>query len=643
MLSVLRFAGLSVILLLLMNILLKKQITETENPLVLVAIDNSSSITSTTDSKIIEQLNSSADELAESIGDKYTVKRLLFGSGTRNSNNAPDFSDKETDLSDLFATVENNYGNQNIGALIIASDGIYNKGSNPSYLTEKLNYPVYTIALGDTSEVKDLILQKVDHNEVAYLGNNFPVEITLQAKKLNGNSVWVELLEQGVTKSKQKVDIHGDNFSSVLQFTLSASVSGVAQFTARVTVVDGEKNKNNNAQKFAVEVIDNRDKILILSESPHPDIAAIKNSIENSSAYEVTYAQAATFAAPLKPFSLVILHGAAGSAEKWMSASTAAGVPVWIINPQSPDHLPGLKISTNFSRFNDAECFADKTFRLFNISDELRKFINSAPALKTFFGNYSVSNGSSSLINQRIGSVETENPVLLFSETGGIKNAVFAGDGLWKWKLRNYAEHQNFDLFNELISKCIQFLSVKSDKSFFRIKSPRLIPENEVLSIEAEVYNKSYELITEPDVLLKLINQDQKQFNYTFGKTGTGYKLDLGALPAGEYRYEASVNANNEIYKKAGTIAVQEVIAEKLNTVADHQLLFQLSAKSGGKLLYPSQTGQLAKQILANEYIRPVAYTQTSTVEIIDLRWLFWLVLIFFGIEWFFRKRYLTI
>jgi len=55
---------------------------------------------------------------------------------------------------------------------------------------------------------------------------------------------------------------------------------------------------------------------------------------------------------------------------------------------------------------------------------------------------------------------------LIYSEINGVKNANFLGDGLWKWKMRDYVDHNNHNLFNELISKTVQYLSVKADKSF---------------------------------------------------------------------------------------------------------------------------------------------------------------------------------
>ena len=90
-------------------------------------------------------------------------------------------------------------------------------------------------------------------------------------------------------------------------------------------------------------------------------------------------------------------------------------------------------------------------------------------------------------------------------------------------------------------------------------------------------------------------------------------------------------------------ISVLEVSAEKINTVANHDLLFQLSERSGGKLYYPNELEKLEKALLSNETIKPITYSQSSVLSLIELRWLIILLLALFSLEWFIRKRYLHI
>jgi hypothetical protein len=269
--------------------------------------------------------------------------------------------------------------------------------------------------------------------------------------------------------------------------------------------------------------------------------------------------------------------------------------------------------------------------------------MNQLPAVKTFFGNYSLPAGSSPLLKQRLGSVDTEQPLLYFSATEGVKYGVFLGEGLWKWKLRDFVEHKNTRLFAEFVSKCIQYLSAKTDKSFFRVSAPRVINENEAMEIDAELYNKAYEAVNAPDVLMTVTNEKDQKFNYTFSKTANAYHLSIGSLPPGEYRYKASASLASEQFSKEGRFIVKEMVAERLNPVANHTMLKQLSARSGGQFYPASAMQQLTENITASGDMKTIVYSSTLTRPLIDKELIFFIVLVLLGVEWFLRKRYLII
>lgn len=635
----LRFVSVSVIVLLLLNLLLKRTINETEKPILLFATDNSASVVSASDSSEIKTtFLTLLNKIKSGLTDKYAIQSVLFGSKVIPAEQ-PDFSDKETDISQLLSEADNSYANQNIGALIIISDGIINRGYTNTDIAGKFKFPVYTVALGDTTLKKDLLLKKVNHNQVVYFGNKFPVETIIQALKLKGKEATVSIYKDGVKKSGQLLKINNDNFTQNLNFVLEADKPGVQKYRVVISSISEEINPDNNAMDFIVDVIDTREKILLLSEAPHPDLAAIKESLEASHTYEVETSAAFDFNKPLKPYSLVILHSLSVNHLSLINELNNNNQPYLLINPKANENLPGLKISSNYNKQNETEPVYNKNFSLFTISDELKNYIKELPAINTQFGNYNTSSGANSLIFQKIGMVETENPVILFNDNSGRKTGIIAGDGIWRWKFRDYADHNNHTLFNELILKTVQYLSVKADKSFFRLVTKKIITENENIEFTAEVYNQSYQPITDPDVSVILTDSAGKQFNYTMSKNGSSYYLNCGLFPTGEYSYKATVKVNNNVFTKSGNITIKAIVAEKINTVANHALLYQLAKQSGGKLFYKNQLDQLAKDLENNELIKPVTYTQKLLSDLIDLKWIFFLILGLLSIEWLLRKR----
>lgn len=637
-LAALRFVSISLIAILLLDIFIKRLVNETEKPVIILAQDNSSSILASKDStKLKNEYTKALTSFITNVKDKYDVKSYQFDSESKPSvplMSGINFTGKETDISKLFSDIENNYANKNIGAIILATDGIYNKGTNPLYSIEKFNAPIYTIALGDTIPLKDVWIQTINHNQVAYLGNSFPVEVVVNAIDLKDKSVSVSVSQNGKVLKTENLTINSNAFSTTLNYLLEADKPGIQKYTVAISYLNEDKNIQNNTQSFIIDVIDNREKVLILANAPHPDIAALEQSISAPQTYEVEVALINEFSKPLKPYSLVIIHQVNNIPQRINNELKANNQSVFYIGTNTGSSAKTLFSSKN----NDAEGVYQKEFSLFTLSDELKNYIKDFPAVATPFRNGAVANGANILIAQKIGVVETEDPLLLFTEINGVKTAQFLGDGIWKWRMRDYADHNNHNLFNELISKTVQYLSVKADKSFFRVFTKKIINENEAIDFTAEVYNQSYELVTEPDVTLILKDNKNKTYNYTFNKKQTMYGLSAGQFPAGEYSYEAKVKYGDKLYTKTGIIIIKEIVSEKINTVANHQLLFQISKQSGGKLFYENQLEQLQKEILASDSIKSITYSHKQLTDLVNLKWLFFVILAFLSIEWFLRK-----
>ncbi len=636
----LRFISVSLVCLLLLDFLMKQVVNDTEKPVIVFVQDNSTSMVSARDSADIrtaylKDLRSMLDQLS----DKYEVNSYLFDNTLR-SGSSYDFSGKETDLSQALKDIANDYANRNVGAVILASDGIYNKGVNPVYAAARSNYPVYTIALGDTTPLRDVWIQALRHNQVSYLGNGFPVEVVVNATDLKGKDVTISVSQNGQVKKTQELKIGSDHYSGTFNFILDADKPGVQKYNVVVSSPAEDKNKLNNAQSFVIDVIDNREKILLLCNAPHPDVAAIAQAIASNQGYETEVAQVQDFRKPLKPYSLVILHQLQPNAisQKLLAELKNNNQPYWVIGLTPYDFIGGLSVRTMSNKLADAEAVCRKEFSLFTISDDLKNYIRELPALKCALANYEAPTGFSMLISQRIGVVDTDNPILVFGESNGVKKAAFLADGIWRWRLRDYADHQDHSRTNELINKTIQYLAVKADKSFFRVYTKKIINENEPLDFTAEVYNQSYELITEPDVNVVIKDAKGKTYNYTFSKKQNNYVLNAGIFPAGEYTYEAKTKTGDQLLTKSGVIIVKEIVAEKLNTVADHAILYQLSKQSGGKLFHRHDLEKLAKEIIDNEVIRPVTYSHKQLTDLLNLKWICLLIVMLLCMEWFLRK-----
>jgi len=656
--GLLRFLSVTAIACLLLNPLLKTVFREVEKPVIVIAQDNSESIVVGKDSAFYRTAyKAGLEKLVHDLSDKFDVRMYTFGDqlkevppqvlANEGGLDVVNFREKETDMSSLFEELDTRYANRNLGAVIIASDGLYNKGLNPVFSSGRLKAPFFTVALGDTTVRKDLLISKVINNRLAYLGNKFQAEVVVDARRCKGESAVLSVTKGDNTVFTQKVDITSDSYTNTIPFELEAKEAGLQRYRVKLSVLPGELSLVNNVQDLFIDVLDGREKVLLLADAPHPDLAALKQTIESNQNYEVEVATVKEFDKKLNGYNLIILHQlpSVNGTAKVVSEAMSSEVPLMIIAGTQTNtrglnaFQAGLQINTSGQRFNEVQAVLEEHFPLFTISEGLRSYLPKFPALQAPFGSYRAGSSCVPLLYQEVGIVKTKDPLMVFNQLGEKKICVLAGEGIWRWRLQDFADHGNHDLFNELINKTVQYLAVKQDKSQFRITCRNNFKENQALEMEAEVYNESYELINEPEVTLEIDNAGGKKFTYTFNKTTNAYRLNAGMFPPGNYRFQAKTKVADKVLTQQGEFSVSPLVLEAVNTTADHQLLYQLARKHQGEMVYPAQLDQLAEKIKQREDIKPVIYNPKKLVDLVELKWIFFVLLLLLSAEWFMRKR----
>lgn len=646
----LRFLSVAILVFLLLEPLIRTEKRTVEKPVIVIAQDNSESLLLSKDSSFYRnEFARSLQELKDQLSADYEVQTYSIGGEIREGLNFG-FGDKQTNLSQLFSELYTRFYNRNLGAVILASDGIYNQGNSPVSVARKLKgVPVYTIMMGDTTIRKDQLIQDLAYNRLAYLGNEFPVELIAEAKKMNGQIMNIELQHNGNTLQSQQIQINTGQFSHTFKFRLEAKQTGLQHYRILIKPAEEELTLLNNAQDFYVEVLNSKQKILLLANSPHPDLGAIRNALEANSNYAVDEKMIQDFNTVPDNYSLAILHqlpSATNPAKDLILQLQNKGIPVlYILGNQSNINEFNrlntgiqLKVSRSGSSNNNITAALNKGFTYFTMPDNTARKFAHFPPLQVPFGEWHFSPAVSVLFNQQLGTINTNYPLIAFNKEGRQKTGVIAGEGIWRWRLADFADNGSGELFDELIQKSVQFLSSKENKSFFRVFAKSDYREDEKIIIDAELYNESYELINDPDIEIIITNKDKKEFRFMFSRNGNSYRLNAGRLPAGEYDYSASVVVNNKTHTASGKFTVSPVQIEMMNAIANYQVLQNLAAETGGKALLPAQLGELNDLIHNKEEIVEVAYTSKKLDTILNFWWIFFLIVLLLGSEWFIRK-----
>jgi hypothetical protein len=650
LLSILRFATGFITTFLLLNPVLKWMNNTTEKPIIVLMQDNSKSQEKAFTKINKNQYTTTLTETINKLGKNYVIKQYSYGNKVKDTSGIT-LLDNSTDIAEALEQISSTYENENLGAIIISGDGIYNKGANPALLSLPIKASLYAIGLGDTTLNKDALLQNIYCNKIVYSGDKFAVKLDALGIMLNNENAVINIKHKSSGKivGTKTVQFNGNKSSKQAEIILDAIGKGVQQYTATISNINGEVNTVNNSQDFYVDVIDSKEKILLLSNAPHPDIFAIREALKVNKNLDIEVTTIDQFKGNASDYNLIVMHNlpsAKNNCSNIISAAKSSGCGLLYIvgNQTNLTALNGIQsavsIKSNTSSTTDALGIYNKGFNYFTINEANANKISALPPIQAAFGQYSLGPNTQVLFNQKIGSVSTQNALWAMQQQAGVRCGVIAAEGIWRWRLYDYIQHKNHQIIDEFIQKTIQFLVVKQDKKPFKAHvSKSIFSINESIAFDAELYNDNYELITPNEVNLIIANNKSERFTYTLNKNEKNYSLDIGTLPAGEYNFEARTSYNGKNYNELGAFKVVDIDIENSNTVADFNLMQQLSNKYGGKFLYPSQVAELANLIPKDKNVNSVIKSELENEPLINWKWLFGVLLALLATEWFVRKR----
>lgn len=618
-----------------------------EKPVFLIVHDNSASVQEATDSVTRKNLHEKIIETRELLvnrGYKSEIHTL-----TDDEVNEFNYPSNTSDINGALKRIANRYEGQNVAGVILVSDGIYNAGLSPLY--SNFNFPVHTIGIGDTTVRADIALKNIAYNKIAYQGNKFPLRAEVQIKNIPASRITATLLKRGKVVERQT-----KNFSTgqllTFDFQPSADEQGIQKYDVQIETRPEEYNTKNNRSSVFVEVVEGRKKILCIAASPHPDIKALREVITKNSNYEFILhipdvnPQQASVLTP-ENIDLVIFHqtpDVRGKTTQLFQSFMKSKSSVFLILGHQSDlqqiarHNIPLKFESIPRDYDEVTPVINPALSNFSISAEAITAFSSFPPVSVHFGKMQVPGDVSPVLMQRVGSVTTDKPLLILSNQDSKKIGVMLGEGLWRWRLNEFDRRENTLAFDEVFGKLIQFLSTTEDKRKFRSYPLRQeFSETEAVVFESQVYNDIFEPVYGNTVEIDITNEGGQRTNYNYVISPGNIRYQIGGLKEGVYRYRARTALNGKPAEVRGEFAVVERKAELQNLTADFDLLRKLSDNTGGNFYTASNTEQL-KTFLQRTEATNVIHSEETYDSIINLKWVFWILLILITAEWGLRK-----
>jgi hypothetical protein len=642
--ATLRFLMYSMAAFLLMQPLIQSLRRDKEKALIAVLADNSQSI-EMGKNQVPGWFSDLQNEL-NSLGSNYELKYYRFDEVVQEADSL-DAKGYRSNISAGLEYVEGVLRNRNLGAVILASDGIYNAGADPLMMAGNLQAPVFTIALGDSTRYADARIARVESNRIAFLGNKFPVRIHTRTQSASGNTLRLQVQRDGRVLYSKSIVVGSDDHYSLDNIELEADRPGLNKYQISISPLASELNTANNRQNIYIEVLDSRKKVLMLAAAPHPDIGALKQAFEDRQQVEVELLYLPAAMPDLSTFDMAVLYQLPGlkqDARQWINSLRQASIPVlFCLGLQSDvrafDALElGLRVAGPSAKYNDVSPSVNPKFNLFRPAEQTMALFPVLDPLQVPFGEFNAAADMQNLLFQRIGKLSTDKPLLSFYEQQGWKTAFITGEGVWRWRLAMFRESGTHQWFNDLMAMSLQYLAVSEKKGRFRVEWPGNILQSDQVISRAELYNASFQPEPGKEIRLDLRDPDGKTFNYIYSENGEAYALNLGYLQPGTYSYRASVKDVAGVSPISGSFEVEEVNVESMVLQADHRLLSSIAALRQAEILYPSEIDRLSDLIRAREDIKPLVYINRRYTDLAQWPAYLIIILMLLTAEWLIRR-----
>ena len=633
----LRFITIFSVLLLLINPVFRTETFSLIKPKLPILIDNSESISELNQtinvSDFITSLKSNKD-----LNKKFELSFYTFGNEFK-INDSLTFNEKNTNISEALL-LTNQLFKDEVAPTILITDGNQTLGNNYEFSSINFKNNIYPVVIGDSAKYLDLKIEQLNTNRYAFLKNNFPVEIILVYQGSKNITSQFEVKKGTTTVYKETIEFTKNDKTKILKFTLPASSVGFQKYTAQINPITEEKNTINNSKQFVVEVIDQSTNVLIVSDIVHPDIGAIKRAIESNEQRKVTIKKPFEALSIVNDHQLIILYQPNRSFTNIYSEINKLNKNTLVFTGQQTDWYFLNNIQDNYIKevTNQSENVVgilNKNYGAFVINDI--DFSDYRP-LKTLFGPLEIVVPYDNLLGQSIDGFETETSLLATTELNGSRNAIFDGEGIWKWRAQSFIESKNYNEFDIFFGKVIQYLASNKRRSRLEVSYENFYYNNKSIHISAQYFDKNFVFNSNANLSILITNSDSKQsFEYPLLLNENYYEIDLSNLKAGEYIFKVSVN-DEIILSKNGAFTILDFNVEQQFLNPDVTKLSRVATNTKGKDFFISDSFLLIDTLIKDDRFKQVEISKEKIEPLLEWRYLLGLIILSLSIEWFLRK-----
>lgn len=633
-----RFIALFALMVLLINPEIKSSEYYVEKPDLVMLVDNSASIESFgVAGEVSRYVNAITDD--PDIRERFEVQVFSFGEEL-NRNKDLSFTESQTNITGALRSLETLYKDK-LAPTVLVSDGNPTMGEDLYFASGRYDNTIFPVVAGDTTSYRDLSLNRVNSNKYAYLNNNFPVEMILNYSGKGTVETTLRIKAGGKILYSKNVSFSEKDKSLVVETLLPASRTGVTTYEAELVPIEGEKVIENNSRKFAVEVIDERTSVLLLTDIIHPDLGAIKKSIESNQQREVRIHTLADGPVDPELFQLIILYQPNEGFKKLMEDLGEKESGYWIITGPGTDYRFLNQVQQDFSieiTGQNEELIPESNpdFNAYQFEDPgFPRF----PPLEGPFGEIIFNTAVEPLLYGQVQGITTETPLLAVTGKEESKRAFLFGADIWKWRSHIYTQEESFEKFDDFIGKLVQYIASEQKKERLSVTYEPLYYGSDDVILSAGYFDRNYQFDGEASLSLEIRNEETGGIlQVPLALRGNRYEADLSNLTAGEYSFKLSVEG--ETLSRSGNFSLVPFDVEQQFGNANLSGMRHIAEENDTPLSFSGDPEGMIEIMLSQEKFAPVQKSRENNVPLIDWYYLLGIIILALAAEWFLRKYY---
>ncbi|KPL01100.1 MAG: hypothetical protein AMJ91_01435 [candidate division Zixibacteria bacterium SM23_73_3] len=649
-----------------------------QKPVIALLLDTSGSMNlKGTDIKRIEALqNLLKNDIFKKISYLAELKTFGFADSLIPMNlerKFPDSLGNATSIGDAIELVVKKLSRQNLRGIVILSDGANNLGEDPVLVARSTNIPIYTRGVGEYIPPKDVSIERMVYNDIAYVDDQIPVQVDISQTGFDQLKIPVSIKEKKNTLAQQNLNLGKSGATQTVDLTIIPKEAGLHRYDLAIPVLDGESVKENNRRSFTIKVLKSKIAILLISGSLNWEYTFLKRALEKDKNIELKTLVYGTKGQPvlgrfpqgekqLSLFDILIFIDPPGfilkSHEKEIEdfVFSKGGSTLFLLGKEFMDThgfmetsslLPfdpaGRSITFSSANINlklTEEGKLHPVTRLVENSEENEKIWSDLPPFLGVVILGSVTKDASNLAGFRNPQIpDVFSPGIVVRNYGKGKVMAITTTPFWRWDFLLWGIGKDNQIYQTFWNNSVRWLVVREDMDLINLFTDKKIYKGgERITFKAKIFDQNYQKIGDASVGVNIKGEalpDSELVNLSLDELGN-YTATLRALPPGRYSFEGKVfRDGKKLGVKKGEFLVEEYSVEDSDLKTDFDLLKRIAEVSGGEYYQKEQIENLTGDLNLVEKEKQ----KTKEIQLWNHPLLLAIFVLCLSIEWAVRKR----